>query len=151
MSLASDSSSATKAEIPRLGETDGTSLNQKKVYQIWTIPSVGFVWCVAELNPEEDMAFGYANLGDDSMAEWGLISIEELRQNEAKMVQVPGIMFETVRKYVLPENGCPKCTSSQYGFQTVQRQDPELMDDTFEIWLCRNCGWQPFTDIRGLV
>ena len=32
----------------------------------------------------KDIAFGYANLNDDQMAEWGNISIKELKENGAQ-------------------------------------------------------------------
>ena len=38
---------------------------------------------IAELDAKENLAFGYANLNDDQMAEWGYISVEELIDNGA--------------------------------------------------------------------
>lgn len=38
---------------------------------------------IAELDRKENLAFGYANLNDDQMAEWGYISVEELIDNGA--------------------------------------------------------------------
>ena len=35
---------------------------------------------IFEYNEEEDLAFGYANLGDDDNSEWGYIPISELRK-----------------------------------------------------------------------
>ena len=46
---------------------------------------------------------------------------------------------------------CPKCQSQQFGFHKIVRGDPTLTDDEFELWICRNCAYQPFTDIRGMV
>ncbi len=37
------------------------------------------------MRKEEDLAFGYANLNDDQMAEWGYISIKELLENGAEL------------------------------------------------------------------
>lgn len=37
-------------------------------------------WFVTEYDPEEDLAFGFCNpMGDMQMAEWGYVSIAELR------------------------------------------------------------------------
>ncbi|KAF6247122.1 hypothetical protein C6990_05425 [Nitrosopumilus sp. b3] len=38
---------------------------------------------IAELDVKQNLAFGYANLNDDQMAEWGYISVEELIDNGA--------------------------------------------------------------------
>ncbi|MDG6943350.1 MAG: hypothetical protein JRM94_04675 [Nitrososphaerota archaeon] len=44
-----------------------------------------FNWLVAELDPATNTAFGYANLDDDEMAEWGYINIQELIENGADL------------------------------------------------------------------
>lgn len=49
------------------------------------------------------------------------------------------------------QNICPKCHSDQFGFQKIQRGDPTLSDDVFELWICRNCNYQPYTQISGLI
>ncbi len=46
---------------------------------------------------------------------------------------------------------CPKCNSNQFGFHKIKRGDPTLTDDTFELWICRNCNYQSFSNISGLV
>ena len=74
-------------DIPRLYETDDVPMKDTVIYQKWEIPQIGFYWLIAELNPEEELAFGYANLNDDPMAEWGLIPISELRENGARPVE----------------------------------------------------------------
>jgi len=70
-------------ELPNLYETENTPLEKKVIYQKWEIPQIGFYWLIAELDPKENLAFGYANLNDDQCAEWGYISIEELIDNGA--------------------------------------------------------------------
>ncbi|MHA1828356.1 MAG: hypothetical protein ACTSX6_06880 [Candidatus Heimdallarchaeaceae archaeon] len=40
---------------------------------------------IAELDPEKNLAFGYANLNNDDFAEWGYISINELKENGAEL------------------------------------------------------------------
>lgn len=69
--------------IPRLYQTEDVAAKDKTIYQKWEIPQIGFYWLIAELNPEENLAFGYANLNDDLFAEWGYISIRELAENSA--------------------------------------------------------------------
>ena len=69
--------------IPKLYETEDISIEDKMIYERWEIPFTGFYWLVAELEPESELAFGYANLNDDDMAEWGYFSLQELKDNGA--------------------------------------------------------------------
>lgn len=70
--------------IPNLYETDGTSLEKKIIYQKWDLDIVNFYWLIAELDKKTDIAFGYANLNNDTFAEWGYIDLYELRQEGAR-------------------------------------------------------------------
>ncbi len=140
-----------ETRIPKLYETDGTPFEQKLIHQIWVIPSVNFVWCIAEMNIETKEAFGYANLNDDEMAEWGYINIADIKKNGAELIHSPIIPFHKALEMIRPKNGCPECGSHQYGFHTIKREDPTLTDDTFDLWICKNCNYQPFTNIRGLI
>ena len=74
-------------DIPKLYETEGISLDDKMIYQKWEIPQIGFYWLIAEVDLEKDLAFGYANLNDDQMAEWGYIPIDELKENGASLIE----------------------------------------------------------------
>lgn len=69
-------------EIPKLYETDGVPFEKKVIYQKWEIPQIGFYWLIAEMDKKENLAFGYANLNDDTFAEWGYISLDELTENK---------------------------------------------------------------------
>jgi len=60
-------------------------LNEKTIYQHYQIRRIGFYWLIAELAPEKNLAFGYANLNNDDFAEWGYISITELIDNKAEL------------------------------------------------------------------
>ena len=55
------------------------------IYQKYDLKSHGFYWLIVEQDYERDVAFGYANLNDDDMAEWGYISITELLKNGAEL------------------------------------------------------------------
>lgn len=68
-------------EIPKLYETEKIPSEKKIIYQKWEIPQIGFYWLIAELDKEENLAYGYANLNDDHFAEWGYISLNELIEN----------------------------------------------------------------------
>ena len=76
-----------KSTIPNLYETEETPLEDKMIHQMWEIEHIGFYWLIAELDPKNEFAFGYANLNDKQMAEWGYISIKELKQNGATMAE----------------------------------------------------------------
>lgn len=65
------------SKIPKLYETEGTPLAEKKIYMHFFIGNSD--WYIAEYDGE-DLFFGYAILGGDrEMAEWGYISYRELR------------------------------------------------------------------------
>lgn len=69
-------------KIPDLYKTDGVPFEKKVIYQKWELPHVGFYWLIAEADKEGSLAFGYANLNDDTFAEWGYISLDELTENK---------------------------------------------------------------------
>ncbi len=68
---------------PAVYETENIPPEEKIIYERFQIKKIGFVWLIAELNPEENLAFGYANLDNDELAEWGYVSISELLSNGA--------------------------------------------------------------------
>ena len=138
-------------KIPKLYETDGVPFDEKPIVQIWYHRKVNFVWCIAELDMQTGEALGYANLNDDYDAEWGYINIHEIKKNGAELTETTIKLFSEMLPLVRPKNGCPECGSAQYGHHTIKRQDPTLVDDTFHLWICRNCNYQPFTTIRGLI
>jgi len=71
--------------IPKLYETDEIPTEKKIIYQKWNLKQVSFYWLISELDRKENLAFGYANLNDDTCAEWGYISIQELIDNGAEL------------------------------------------------------------------
>ncbi len=63
----------------------GTSLGVLVLTAVVSLSLVGsYYWLVAELDKKKQIAFGYANLNDDDLAEWGYISIGELTENGAR-------------------------------------------------------------------
>lgn len=72
-------------KIPKLYETEETPTEKKMIYRKYELASRGFYWLIAELDPERNLAFGYANLADDQMAEWGYIDVRELLENGAEL------------------------------------------------------------------
>ncbi|MCL5068356.1 MAG: DUF2958 domain-containing protein [Thaumarchaeota archaeon] len=75
----------TEVQIPGLYETESVALEEKTIFQRYEIKSIGFYWLISELDSDQNLAFGYANLNDDEMAEWGYISIAELLENGASL------------------------------------------------------------------
>lgn len=63
--------------IPTLYATEGICLDDKIIHAHFFVG--GCDWWIAEYDGE-DTFFGYANLGDPEMAEWGYISFDELRK-----------------------------------------------------------------------
>jgi hypothetical protein len=71
--------------IPKLYETENIPIEEKIVHQRYQIKEIHFFWLIVELDRKENLAFGYANLDNDSFAEWGYISIAELLVNGATL------------------------------------------------------------------
>lgn len=63
-------------KIPRLYETERVPLKDKVVHLHFFIG--GCDWYIAEFDGE-DTFWGFAHLGDDQCAEWGYISLNELK------------------------------------------------------------------------
>ena len=64
------------AKIPRLYETEHLPLKEKQVFLHFYLGSAE--WYICEFDGE-DLFWGYAHLGDDQNAEWGLVSFTELK------------------------------------------------------------------------
>ena len=76
---------SSESKIPNLYGQENVSIEDHIIYQRYRIESIGFYWLIAELDPKERLAFGYANLNNDDFAEWGYISIDELLENRAEL------------------------------------------------------------------
>jgi len=66
-----------------LYETENVPVERKTIYRRYQIRPIGFYWLIAELDPLNNLAFGYANLNSEDLAEWGYISVNELLENGA--------------------------------------------------------------------
>ena len=73
-------------KIPRLYETEGSELKDKLVYLHFFMG--GCDWYIAEYDGD-DLFFGYAILdGDTINAEWGYISLKELKSIKIHFLEV---------------------------------------------------------------
>ena len=72
-------------KIPELYATENIPFEKKLIYQRYQMKDIGFYWLIAELDRKNDLAFGYANLNDDELAEWGYISVSELIDNGGEL------------------------------------------------------------------
>ena len=88
-----------KFGIPGLYETERVPLEEKMIYLHFFLGSAD--WYMAEYSPVDDLFFGYANLGDPQMAEWGYISHQELRDIKIG----PGIEVDRDRHWT-PKKAC---------------------------------------------
>jgi hypothetical protein len=69
----------TAAEaIPALYATDRIPVAEKMIVAHYFVG--GCDWWITEYNPADGIAFGYACLGDPTMAEWGYVSLVELEE-----------------------------------------------------------------------
>lgn len=64
--------------IPPLYSTESTPAEDKVICaRLFALASAA-TWYIAEFDPDEKVAFGFADLGDPTCAEWGYISVAEL-------------------------------------------------------------------------
>jgi len=59
----------SEEKIPMLYATENIPFEKKIVYRRYEIKELGFYWLIAELDKKKNLAFGYANLNDDELAE----------------------------------------------------------------------------------
>ena len=65
--------------LPQLDSTDSTPFAEKTIVARLFALGCAATWLIAEYDPEERIAFGYADLhGGGQDAEWGYVSIAEL-------------------------------------------------------------------------
>ena len=72
-------------QLPSMAEADKVDGEEQVVVQHWMLPRVNFHWWMVAFDPETRDFLGYANLNDDSNAEWGLIPEDELVENCASV------------------------------------------------------------------
>lgn len=102
-------SSSIQNKIPKLYESENIPLEDKIIHQRYEIKAIGFYWLIAELDPKENLAFGYANLNDDQMSEWGYIDIQELISNGAALdIDWKPCTFSDAMKVVADETSIAK-------------------------------------------
>lgn len=64
--------------IPPLYSTESTPAEDKVIYaRLFALASAA-TWYVVEFDRKQGLAFGYANLGDPTCAEWGYIDLREI-------------------------------------------------------------------------
>lgn len=68
--------------LPTLYKTENSDPRKIKVILKLLNPTGSQTWYITELSEDGDTAFGFANLGDDEMAELGYVSIKELESIE---------------------------------------------------------------------
>jgi len=79
-------------QLPAIHATDEKDLADIKVITKFFFPAGAASWYVTEYDPIEKMFFGFANLGDDEMAELGYFSLAELE--EIRHPKIPGLKVE---------------------------------------------------------
>ena len=69
---------ANLKKLPTLEESAEWSIDQQKVWVKLFNPAGSQTWYITASDPDENLAFGFVNLGNPQMAELGYISIHEL-------------------------------------------------------------------------
>ncbi len=79
-------------QLPAIYDTTKKDPNDVKVITKFFFPAGAASWYVTEYDPIEKLFFGFANLGDDEMAELGYFSLEELEG--IRHPKIPGLRVE---------------------------------------------------------
>ena len=69
--------------IPQLHSSEYLPPDKRPIYRVFALmrnDKVKAFWFVAEYDADKDLAFGYANLGNDEEAHWGQFYLRELRE-----------------------------------------------------------------------
>ena len=74
--------------VPVLYSQENKEIDDILIHQVWVLPFVNFTWLISEYDPNDKIAFGFANLNDDQNAEWGYIHLPEII--EAGAFPLPG-------------------------------------------------------------
>lgn len=85
------------AKLPRHYETENIPLKDKLIYLHFFIG--GCDWHIAEYDGE-DLFWGYADLNNPEMAEWGYISFQELKEIKVQgFLEIDCEIFDPPRKF----------------------------------------------------
>ena len=79
-------------KLPPLYANEEKSFAETKVIAKFFFPAGASSWYATEFDPEEGLFFGFANLGDDQMAELGYFRLAELE--EFKSARFPCLKIE---------------------------------------------------------
>ena len=82
-------------KIPGHYETEDVTTDEKIIHMHFFIG--GCDWYITEYDPVDKLFFGFANLNDDQNAEWGYISLEEMKESNIKGFEVDRDLNWTVR------------------------------------------------------
>ena len=85
-----------------MDETYEIPLDEKKIYQVWSISSVRFTWFVAELDENGKTGFGYANLNNNRDAEWGYLNMDEIKDSGGELISTKVQSFKEAIKEFIP-------------------------------------------------
>ena len=67
-------------QLPTLEETAELTTEEQFAYVKFFNPLGNHQWFLTAYEPEQNLAFGYVNLNDPQMAEFGYISIQEIEE-----------------------------------------------------------------------
>ncbi len=79
-------------KLPPLYANENLKFEETKVIAKFFFPVGATTWYATEFDPVEGLFFGFANLGDDTMAELGYFTLKELE--EFKHPKYPSLSIE---------------------------------------------------------
>ena len=84
------------SKLTKLYETEHIPAEEKIIYLHFFLGQCD--WYIAEFDGD-DLFFGYANLGDDDMAEWGYISFNELRNIREHCAEIDRDLYWKLKRF----------------------------------------------------
>jgi hypothetical protein len=83
-------------EMPDLYSSEDVNLEDKIIVEHFFIG--GFDWYIAE-SDDKGLMFGFVNLNDPQMAEWGYVSLNELKEIKVAPFEVDRDLHWTPKKF----------------------------------------------------
>lgn len=85
------------------GDTGEFPSSQIKVIAKFFLPATSATWFATDYIPEENVCFGYVNLGNDDFAELGYFSMDELEKLRSPFGKLPVERDRYFGDYMLDE------------------------------------------------
>ena len=88
-------------QIPELFETSKIPTDEKKIHQVWSMPSdipdTKYIWLVVEIDTYGKIGYGYHSHDNNTTVGWGYLDMDGLKKNEM-MIDTEVQSFKEMRQ-----------------------------------------------------